>query len=142
MPKTPAWADEKPVHGPENVCGSWPHCERPPLEGGRFCAEHQAIMDRVGATLRPSAYRSKEKAPVVVTHVAPKPRVHRCEYRRRILAALAKRGQRNSTELASDCLTTVDDNTYRRARLDLLATGEVSDLGQSGRSGHLYELPA
>jgi hypothetical protein len=124
-------------------CHAWPHCSQKHLPDGRFCSECQAALDRVKASLstRSKGNIAKALAPsVTVSHVAPRGRVTRAEYRRRIRAALVA-GLRTSAELAADCDTDCDDGTFRRARLDLIAKCEVLDLGRSA-GGRLYELPA
>jgi hypothetical protein len=55
-------------------CGSWPHCDQAPVPGGRFCAEHQATLHRVKASIGSGPkFNVKPLLPASVTvrYVAP-----------------------------------------------------------------------
>jgi hypothetical protein len=115
-------------------CHSAPFCDESHLPGERFCAEHQAILNRVRAALNPHAKRrSPTIAGLKVSHVEPKPaRVTREEYRRLILAALAS-GSRTSAELAAACGTDCDSKTCARARIELERARSIICIGREGR---------
>ena len=135
--KTPAWATAPAKYAPPGICGSWPHCEAPVDEGGRFCGEHQAILDRVAATFRRPARQGRPipgAAQVKVSHVQPRPAGESKTqmYRRLILEAL-KGGAMNSVELAKACRTNTHNRTYSRVRGDLEHEHLIQYLGREGR---------
>jgi hypothetical protein len=147
MPNKAKWMPAEPEPRPPNRCGSWPHCDQPPGEG-RFCAEHQPIMDRVRAGMRkPARYDKPVAAPVAVSHVAPEAmpkqrKVSAEEFSKRILAALVASGTLGAAQLAARCLTTPSNRTFARARMGLVAEGKIVSHGPNHGATRSYSLPA
>jgi hypothetical protein len=135
-----------PLEADSDHCGSFPHCDLPPLPGRRFCLDHQALLDRVRESISGRKYTTAPIAPSVkLSHVpaARKPKSgpgRGLAFQRDIIEAL-KAGERTSAELASAVGTTSNDKSYSRARKALVAAGVVLDLGRQGRN-RLYGLTA
>jgi hypothetical protein len=127
-------------------CGSWPFCELPPIRGGRFCQEHQEILDRVRLSLgRRSAKKSIVRPPATVTvtqiekPATVKPPAKRRSspkfeaYRSAIVEHL-QHGPLGSAQLAARCGAGVNSATFGRSRRSLLSDGSICVSGHVGRS--------
>jgi hypothetical protein len=153
--KRAKWLPAEPETRRAEVCGSWPHCDLPPAEGGLFCAAHKAQLDRVKADLRRNPRYDKDSAAaqlaptVTVTHIAPEPRKRkptkpaerqppkpakptkesaRARLTASIVAAL-KGGPLESNALAAACGVEPKNFPFCAARGALLEAGKVLDLG-------------
>jgi hypothetical protein len=114
--------------------------------GSRFCAEHQAILDRVKGTFSrkfsPASLPGSAKASHVPTEAAAAPEPKRtlaAEYRDKILQALAVTPL-TCAELAKACGCPTSNRSFMRARQALVAKGEVSAEGKS--KARIFALPA
>lgn len=116
-------------------CGSWPHCDRKPIQGDKFCAEHRAILDRVKST--PKATTSpkvskKVPAPVTVSQIPGK----RETLEKEIIETLTKAAEGMSTMALREALSVKRENrTFNRAQYSLLSAGRIvrTGIGRAAR---------
>jgi hypothetical protein len=130
--------DSPTVARAEGGCRSWPWCDKPAVTGRRFCARHQAALDRVGRSISPKKFNTTIAETRSLTNVkvsylpatepakpAARQRVKRAEFASRILEAL-KDSALSSARLAAAVGSAPGDNTYARARRELEAGGRVT----------------
>lgn len=102
-------------------CGSWPFCNKAPVGGERFCADHLPIMQKVAAELKftlAGKTAAKEQAPKVER------RMTQAGFQSQILKALAD-GPLTSKQLTAAIQTRSTNKSYVRARRACLDSGEV-----------------
>lgn len=125
------------------LCRS-PFCRESALDGGKFCAHHQALFDRVRYELLTTGQKAKAKAgrDGVAPTRAKRDGPSGADYERMILAALED-GPLSGVRLAEACGVTPQARTFSRARQHLCSAGKVRKWEESRQASRplLYALP-